>query len=529
LKNRNRVITLDLVVEEMAKINYKPILDKYINAKSAFQVVCDLGHMYNTDWDRFNAGVRCKECSKIRVKNAVTKSHQQFEKEVDEWGNGEYSVVSKYEGSSKPVDIKHKICDRMFPLIPSTLKLRQHCPYCKEKIIFERKLKSKYKGEFILISDYINSTSEVTFRHNCGFEFRRTPTSFFNQYPTCPKCNNHITGRTTDSVRTEISQLTNNEYEFEDDYNNMKTKVKIIHIACGGELYINLDKFINSGIRCGKCSIVRNSKALTKTQEQFEVEIRQWGNDEFVVLGKYVNSFVSVDVQHKLCESIFPFIPCTMRNKKYCPKCTLKINFEKKLIKRFNGEFELMSDYEDGRIKTLFKHKVCGHEFWREPTVMFNKTSSCPKCVPKSKGEDKISCYLESIDGIISEPEYRFSDCRNKKILPFDFALFQNEKLKLLIEYDGEQHFIAIDYFGGESNLKDVKKCDGIKNNYCKSKGIPLVRIPYWEYNNCEYIIENVLGFLGIIYKVKIDSDIVNKYLTNGAEWSMEGYTMIQP
>ena len=62
-----------------------------------------------------------------------------------------------------------------------------------------------------------------------------------------------------------------------------------------------------------------------------------------------------------------------------------------------------------------------------------------------------------------------------------------------LIEFDGMQHFKPIDYFGGIAEFKITKKRDALKNDYCKAKGIPLLRIPYTDINVIGELIE---GFL---------------------------------
>jgi hypothetical protein len=38
--------------------------------------------------------------------------------------------------------------------------------------------------------------------------------------------------------------------------------------------------------------------------------------------------------------------------------------------------------------------------------------------------------------------------------LKFDFAVFEENKLSYLIEYNGIQHYEIIDYFGGKENFK---------------------------------------------------------------------------
>lgn len=76
-------------------------------------------------------------------------------------------------------------------------------------------------------------------------------------------------------------------------------------------------------------------------------------------------------------------------------------------------------------------------------------------------------------------PQYAFDDCRYIYVLHFDFAIFDGEKLLGLIEYDGKQHFEPVVFFGGEDGFNKTKKRDQIKNTYCQTHNIPLLRLPY--------------------------------------------------
>lgn len=72
--------------------------------------------------------------------------------------------------------------------------------------------------------------------------------------------------------------------------------------------------------------------------------------------------------------------------------------------------------------------------------------------------------------------EYSFPDCKYKRELRFDFYL---PEYKCALEYDGKQHSYPIDYFGGEEGFKIRQQRDCIKNEYCREKGIRLIRILY--------------------------------------------------
>ena len=108
------------------------------------------------------------------------------------------------------------------------------------------------------------------------------------------------------------------------------------------------------------------------------------------------------------------------------------------------------------------------------------RTISCG-CASQSSGELKIIQLLTK-HNIDFKTQYRISDFNTSS--PFDFALFQNGELLGLIEYDGEQHFISVDFFGGEEKFKLQQQRDKNKNEWCKKNNIRLIRIPYTDYDN---------------------------------------------
>lgn len=104
------------------------------------------------------------------------------------------------------------------------------------------------------------------------------------------------------------------------------------------------------------------------------------------------------------------------------------------------------------------------------------KVHSCG-CV-KSKGEKLINKIL--IDNNISFlSEYIFNDFVTSNNYPyrFDWAIFKNNTLFCLLEYDGKQHF--------DTNNKWYRQnVDEIKENYCLQHNIPLFHISYKDYKN---------------------------------------------
>ena len=121
-------------------------------------------------------------------------------------------------------------------------------------------------------------------------------------------------------------------------------------------------------------------------------------------------------------------------------------------------------------------------------------------------GEKKVSEVLKNIGykvmtgsknlmtGIAIK-QFRFKDCFSPKGSTFchqlrmDFYLVTDKNKKIVIEYNGEQHYKSVESWGGDEGLKYRQDCDKAKADYCKQNGIRLIVIPYWDKNHIEEII----------------------------------------
>lgn len=122
--------------------------------------------------------------------------------------------------------------------------------------------------------------------------------------------------------------------------------------------------------------------------------------------------------------------------------------------------------------------------------LVTGNTQSCG-CQQMSHGERLIFDLLTQYQ-ISFVPQKTFNDCRYYRKLPFDFYL---ENYNVVIEYDGEQHFRPVDFFGGEEEFNIRKKRDEIKTNYCIKHNIHLIRIPYYfTKDEIQDIILNILS-----------------------------------
>lgn len=104
-------------------------------------------------------------------------------------------------------------------------------------------------------------------------------------------------------------------------------------------------------------------------------------------------------------------------------------------------------------------------------------TTNCGCKKVCSKGEQIVAEFLLK-NNIKFAREYYFDDLRNKRnnFLRFDFAILDNEdKVIMLIEYQGEQHYIDTINFGKYQR----EYSDPLKREYCKKNNIFLYEIRF--------------------------------------------------
>lgn len=115
------------------------------------------------------------------------------------------------------------------------------------------------------------------------------------------------------------------------------------------------------------------------------------------------------------------------------------------------------------------------------------KTKSCGCLL--SYGEEQITKILASrAVEFISQ----YSVIIGNKNYRYDFALCKNKKLIALIEFHGIQHYDeTYKHWGKDISIN--KERDLIKEKWADENDISLHIIPYWEKDNLEEVIDNIL------------------------------------
>jgi len=193
-------------------------------------------------------------------------------------------------------------------------------------------------------------------------------------------------------------------------------------------------------------------------------------------------------------------------NKSGCPYCSGRLPTKENNLLVINPELCKEWDYVKNDKKpeeycpnanqyVWWKCLKCNHNWYAIISSRNGAGRGCPQC-NESKGEKKIDEYLNLKD-LFYILQHRIKGCKNKKTLPFDFGVFNDKEktdLKMLIEYDGIFHYE--DIFNNPNKFLMRNLNDEIKNTYCKNNNIPLLRIPYWDFDRIEEILERELNIL---------------------------------
>ena len=132
-----------------------------------------------------------------------------------------------------------------------------------------------------------------------------------------------------------------------------------------------------------------------------------------------------------------------------------------------DSSFLWLCQCECGNTKIVDTHSLCS-----------GNIQSCG-CKTYSHGEIFIKNILEK-HNIIFTPQKSFNNLlsNNNKKLRFDFEITYNNK-KYYIEYNGQQHYQPIGYFGGEEKFLLQQENDNKKIQWCKDNNLPLLIIKY--------------------------------------------------
>lgn len=375
----------------------------------------------------------------------------------------------------------------------------------KEKTkIFIQKAVSIHGNQYDYL-EAIYSNIDTKLKINCSKHgiFLQTPYHHLNRKQGCPICGIEKSRqkRTKPYLKfiTQAKEIHGEKYDYSKsklDYKGAHSKITItckIH----GDFHQTPDNHVNDGKGCYLCGLDGHSELFSRSQEEFLKLAKEiHGNKYDYSLTNYRGADRKVTIVCKKHGKWSQFASSHLKGHN-CPKCTgnsglTKDQFIDKAISQHGNTYDYHEvKYINARKKVKIKCNI--HGFFKQTPNdhIYSNGKGCPKC-KETTGERKIRLFLEE-QQINYQYQKRFEDCIDSKILPFDFYL---PELNTLIEFDGIQHFEAIEFWGGKKALKAQQKRDKIKEDYARRHNYKFLRIKYFELDQIENKIREELKLL---------------------------------
>lgn len=295
--------------------------------------------------------------------------------------------------------------------------------------------------------------------------------------------------KTTEEFSEDITLKFKGEFVVEGRYFKNTIPIKIRHSECGKSFEITP----KSLLRHGKCKFCAQN--TQKTHEEFLTEFSKLCISDIEVLSEYIDARTKITFRHSSCGKTFKRRPTSfLKRTQECPFCTrARISKESATSHAdyllaisgiHNDKISIISEYVGYNHPIDISCNSCGSEYTTQARIPL-QGNGCPVC-RESKGEKKIKAFLQ-LNDIPFERNATFTDCSYVSKLRYDFKVAGSNLI--LIEYDGKQHFEPVNFFGGQDVFRKIQERDRIKDKYCADNGIPLIRIPYWDFDNIDEIL----------------------------------------
>lgn len=393
------------------------------------------------------------------------------------------------------------------------IRSRSGCPACsgvkkktQEEFIQQAQLIHKNKYDYSKV-EYKNNKTKVCIICPEHGEFWQVPYDHLKGIG-CKKCwyDRHTKEQTLtkEQFLERCYQKHGNKYDYSYiEYVNLNVPIKII-CPIHGE-FMQVPTLHLKGVGCPKCGreTANNSEALTtkdfikrakeihKNKYNYSLVNYTRNHNKVTIICKHHGEFQQIASGHLLGQG--------------CPKCAIEhaANKRKFTTKEFiekareihGDKYDYSKSVYDGCKNTVVI--ICPkHGEFKQVVATHLSGKGCPKCILKSQTKlfEKLTTVFKHETFIW---EFKAPWLKRMRI---DICM---SKYKIAIEYDGRQHFVPIDCFGGEEDYKKRVKSDALKDKLCSENGFTLFRLKY------DYTEEDFYNLCVEIQKI-IDNDKIN-------------------
>lgn len=411
----------------------------YVNSKTKILIGCR-NHKdtfwYETSPGPLFKGVGCPKCGVKKIwktRKRVTTS-EFIDKSLNKHGDRYDYSKSRYKSAKEKVIVICKIHGE-YTITPNNHLNGKGCPKCG--LIKSKKTRLKGLDYFITKSrlihgdkynydhvEYVNDRHKVKIICPIHGEFHQSLGGHCSGRG-CIECGHEYRSKyhprklTLEVVINRCKEIWGDLYDLSQivDYKNTSSKVKII-CTKHGEFSTTINQLLQ-GHGCYECGLDRISDSQRIDFEEFlEMKKDVWG-DTYQVKKDDYKSYQSFRVYCKTHDFYWETIGSNFLKGHGCRHCGITVS---------KGETRIEEILKDKKIKFLEQHKFVGMEY--------------------------------------------------KRVLRCDFYL---PEYNLVIEYNGRQHYESIDFFGGIEGLRETRKRDRLKEQYCQENQINFEIIKYDE------------------------------------------------
>ncbi|MCB8639961.1 MULTISPECIES: hypothetical protein [unclassified Holdemanella] len=452
--------TYEQAKEDFEKRGYTLLTPKeeYKNSTQKLDYICPIHGKQQISYYHLREGKGCMLCGRERTRQASLKPDFYYQ-EIAEQKGFEFIGVEVVDGVKyvKIICPKHRDMGVQF-VQTQNLRRNKGCRYCAGQMPIMEQLKQKtfvqkvydvFKDTVTVVSQYVRQTEKVACICNIHHEKNYvSPSNLVRGYNGCQQCRKeHL--HTANTKSHEI---------FEKQVHDLNPHIQLLSRYDG----------IQSNMKC----------FCTLHQKEFEKSAYR------LIHGKSgCDECYKEDIRNRMGKGDEDFA---------------------KELAIIHPELEIKSPYINRSTKMKFHCTIHNYDFESAPCDILNRSSCCPKSQRFIK-EKEVGDMLDSW-GIKYIPQKSFQECKDVNALPFDYYLTDNN---ILIEYQGEQHYKPVKF--GTQNFQEAqdkyeytKKHDEIKRQYCESKNIPLIEIPYWEYDDLQYYLFDQLVKYNVIQETGV-------------------------
>lgn len=232
---------------------------------------------------------------------------------------------------------------------------------------------------------------------------------------------------------------------------------------------------------------------MDEVKEAFYESARQAGVE---VIGPYTNSSLPVLCKCPEGHECSPTPTAIQQGLKFCSTCTgtnRSVKAEKFYKWMEDHGFQVIGEFINSMTRV---ESICpeGHTCHALPLNITTGKGMCITCKPASRGEQKVKDALTHL-GITFVREYSFGKSRRR----YDFELSEH---KIIIETDGQQHFMKTRVYPTDDDLMRSKLIDILKMCKAEDKEYTFVRIDYtWYGKPVEDFVKFIKDIIDIPYE----------------------------